>query len=147
MKKIVALLLVAVMSLSMVACGTKSTETANNENNVVEKIENEEAEGFAPAQVEEESQEVADVVEEVIDTENLQKYYDATQYTGEPRFIENVVFVYNEEKNSFYTVGNEVLTIIPYDDRLKSGMAYDCIVVDNNTMEIGDDIIVYIFTE
>lgn len=139
MKKMMLIGMVVVMMLGLVGCNSEEKE-------IVEKIQNEETEGFVPAQIEEESQEVADVVEEVIDTENLQKYYDAKQFVGTPRLDEIRLFVKKDE-NAIKVSGTTFTTYIEYTDELDCSKTYQCIVVDNNTGTIEDDVLAYIFTE
>lgn len=140
MKKMMLIGMVVVMMLGLVGCNSEEKE-------IVEKIQSEEeVEGFVPTQIEEENQEVADVVEEVIDTENLQKYYDATQYVGTPRLDEARFFVEKDE-NIIIVSGVTFTTYIEYTDELDFSKTYQCIVVDNNTGTIEDDVLAYIFTE
>lgn len=142
------MIILTIMSLSLVACGGKETETAENEKDIVEKIQNGEVEGFTPIQVEEESQEVANVVEEVIISEDLNKYYDTTQYTGVARLETLMVIQCKIENETCLVNENNASLSIVYNEELKNHEKYDCIIVDNNTPEdISDDIVVYIFTE
>lgn len=141
MKKMMLIGMVVVMMLGLVGCNSE-------EKDIVEKIQSEEVEGFVPAQVEEESQEIADVVEEVIDTENLQNYYDATQYVGTPRLVDFIAFQAEGNGKTIIKIDSNYSPTIAYDDRLENMKEYQCIIVDNNTPEDeSDDIVVYIFTE
>jgi hypothetical protein len=138
MKKMMLIGMVVVMMLGLVGCNSEEKE-------IVEKIQSEEAEGFVPTQIEEENQEVADIVEEVIDTENLQKYYDATQFVGTPRLEELSVSQYSDV--TCLLMGGYLLEIAK-DDSLVDGQVYQAIVIDNNTpTDKCDDTCVYIFTE
>lgn len=140
MKKMMLIGMVVVMMLGLVGCN-------NEEKEIAEKIQNEEVEGFVPVQIEEESQEIADVVEEIIDTENLQKYYDVTQYVGEPR-LENGLVSHDEEKNITMFWADSGFYNISLNDELVERQSYPIIIVDNNTpKDYFDDIVVYIFTE
>lgn len=142
MKKIIVLLLVAVMSLSMVACGTEDKDTED-------KIQSEEtAGGFVPNQVEE-NEEIAELAEEIITTEDLTQYYDATQYTGTPRLMRLKCIHAKLENETCLVMSNGNTLTIAYDERLKDLAEYDCILVDtNNTPDNDwDDTIVYIFMD
>ena len=116
------------MSFLLVACGTKDTETNAVITEEIETV-------------------VESVEEEVIDTANLEKYYDVTKYVGTPRLVKDVWVAQSADKTVTTLSGDRVLVSIPYDDRLVDFEEYDCIVVDNNTEEYLDDIVVYIFTE
>lgn len=138
MKKMMLIGMVVVMMFGLVGCNKK-------EKDIVEKIQSEEAEGFVPNEVVEE--ETADLIEEVIDTANLEKYYDVTKYVGTPRLEEDVLIAHFEDEGVTYLVGAGAGVMIPYDERLEDGCYYDCIIVDNGTETEGDDVCVYIFTE
>lgn len=141
MKKMMLIGMVVVMMLGLVGCNSEEKE-------IVEKIQSEETEGFTPIQVEEESQEVADVVEEVIISEDLSKYYDTTQYTGVARLETLMVIQCKIENETCLVNENNASLSIVYNEELENHEKYDCIIVDNNTPEdISDDIVVYIFAE
>lgn len=142
MKKIFALLLVAVMSLSLVACGTEKKDAED-------KIQSEETDGgFVPNQVEE-NEEVAELAEEIIATEDLTQYYDATQYVGTPRLMRLKCIHAKLENETCLIMSNNITLTIAYDERLENYAEYDCIVVDTNNTpdEDGDDTVVYIFMD
>lgn len=152
MKKVMLGLVMVVMLMSMVGCG-ETTKTLEDKK-----------EGFVPEQVTESevvTDEVVEEVEEIIDTENLQKYYDPMKCVGTPRLA---------TMKSSPNENNEVVDLVEIDaegnklcqgsikmvgkvsDWLdEKGMDWktvQAIVCDNNTPDdYTDDIIAYVFTE
>lgn len=130
MKKVMLGLVMVMMLMSLVGCGETKKE------------------GFVPEQVTESevvTDDVKEDIEEVIDTENLQKYYDVEKYLGTPRivtcrYISGILNPVSEEEGlSMYQIEE--------DERLENLKHYDCIIVDNNTPLKDDDVVVYIFVE
>ena len=130
MKKVMLGLVMVMMLMSLVGCGETKKE------------------GFVPEQVTESevvTDDVKEDIEEVIDTENLQKYYDVEKFVGTPklvacRYMFGVLNPISEEEGlSMYQIEE--------DERLENLKHYDCIIVDNNTPLKDDDVVVYIFVE
>lgn len=137
MKKTILMAMVVVTMLGLVGCNKE-------EKDIVDKIQSEETvEGFVPNGTLED--EVENSIEEVIDTANLEKYYDVTQYVGTPRLEKNVFIAQNVEKATTSYLGDGIYITQQYDERLKGGSYCDCIVVDNGTDTNTDDIVVYVF--
>lgn len=143
MKKMILGFAMVVMMLGCVGCGKEVKE--------IKEIASEN-EGFVPEQVTEEpviTEEVAQDIEEVIDENNLEKYYDVTEYLGTPTLayclaqrnqVENIITVSRTTENGGYYEYT-----IEYNDKIKS-RGYNMIFVDNNTPDdYSDDLIVYIF--
>lgn len=145
MKKVMLGLVMVVMLMSMVGCGETKKE------------------GFVPEQVTE-SEVVTDNakenIEEVIDTENLQKYYDTEKFLGTPYLVlcdscggpekgtldlTGFTEVFNVELQDYER--DSVTFIIEKTDTLEYFKKYYVIGCDNNTPDdLSDDVIAYIFT-
>lgn len=147
MKKMILGLVMVVMMLGCVGCGKEEAKNAKE----IKEIASEN-EGFVPEQVTEEpviTEEVAQDIEEVIDENNLEKYYDVTEYLGTPTLayclaqrnqVENIITVSRTTENGGYYEYT-----IEYNDKIKS-RGYNMIFVDNNTPDdYSDDLIAYIF--
>ncbi len=133
MKKVMLGLVMVMMLMSLVGCGTTDDKK----------------DGFVPEQVTESevvTDDVKENIEEVVDTENLSKYYDVEKYLGTPRLVTcKYMFgvldpVSDKEGVTMYQIEE--------DNRLKDLQNYDCIICDNNTPDNKtDDVIAYIFVE
>ncbi len=143
MKKKLALLLATLMCISLCACGGTESTSANNKK---------EESGFTPV-ITTEEEKTEEIVDE-IDKDNLEKYYDTTQFVGTPR-IEDMQISWKEDKKTVEigkknkeTLEWEVFCVIEKPKSL-TGMGskhVDCIFVDNNTPDDkSDDVIAYIF--
>lgn len=155
MKKMILGLVMVVMMLGCVGCGK---EEAKNAKEIAEIVS--ENEGFVPEQVVEEpviTEEVAQDIEEVIDENNLEKYYDVTEFIGTPRLETVKVAAYSTEE--VYTIvwtGKPISADedipggkfeITNNGTLKLATHYKAILTDNNTPDdYSDDLLAYVFT-
>ena len=143
MKKIICLLLVAMMCISLCACGGSESASGDNKEN-----------GFSPSQVTEkgETEENNTETTEEIDVENLEKYYDTSKFVGTPRLVVMQAELVTENKevitiSPLSSQHDGVCAHIPNDNTLKSWAKYNCIITDNNTPDDKtDDELAYIFT-
>ncbi len=161
MKKMILGLVMVVMMLGCVGCGK---EEAKNAKEIAEIAS--ENEGFVPEQVVEEpviTEEVAQDIEEVIDENNLEKYYDVTEFIGTPR-LETVTIPRpvgkDKEKETLTVIYSKYVIIEPgnewdvrneyeivKNDAIKVACSYYAILTDNNTPDdYSDDLLAYIFT-
>lgn len=139
MKKRIVVFLATLMCISLCACGgTESTSGENKED------------GFTPTVTTEKEEKDTEVI---IDENNLEQYYDTTQFVGTPR-IEDMQMLWKEDKETV-EIGKknadlewEVFCVIEKPNSLTGmgSMHVDCIFVDNNTPDdTSDDVIAYIF--
>ena len=125
MKKLISLLLIAMMCISLCACG--GTESSGGEDKETEILS-------------------MDMTEE-----QLKKYYDTTKFTGTPRIGKIKVYKVDKENNTAtYTCGEIDTTLtkqtMEYVEGFNEGYFYRCILVDNNTPDnVGDDAVAYVF--
>ena len=143
MKKMMLGLVVVVMMFTMVGCGeTKKEEIKEN--------------GFVPEQVTESpviTEEVKEEIEEVIDTENLQKYYDVTKCIGTPSLVKMRLDYKTDNDTMVLTrqIRELELTITwemekPADLLGSGNLTVEGIVCDNNTPDdYTDDVVAYVF--
>ena len=141
MKKKLVLILATLMCISLCACGGTESTSGNNTDTSTKKEES----GFTPNQVTETEKE--ELLE--IDENNLEQYYDTTQFVGTPTLVyclaqrnqvENIIVIGRMGDD-----GNYYEYTIEYNDKIKS-RGYDMIFVDNNTPnDYSDDLIAYIF--
>ena len=158
MKKMILGLVMVVMMLGCVGCGK---EEAKNAKEIVEITSDSKNEGFVPEQVTEEesviTEEVAQDIEEIIDENNLEKYYDVTEFIGTPRLETVKVAAYSTEE--VYTIvwtGKPISADedipggkfeIANNGTLKLATHYKAILTDNNTPDdYSDDLLAYVFT-
>jgi len=148
MKKRLIVILATLMCISLCACGGSEGTSGNNKGN-----------GFTPDQttVKEETDEGNAKIEEVIDEENLEKYYDVTECIGTPRlaFYDIVVkdperpmeiIVYNS-KDDWINNKRCLAVQIEYNKDVPYGELCYCIITDNYTPDdTSDDQLAYIFT-
>lgn len=158
MKKMILGFAMAVMMLGCVGCGK---EEAKNAKEIAEIAS--ENEGFVPEQVVEEpviTEEVAQDIEEVIDENNLEKYYDVTKYVGTP-YLTVCEVSGGEKPGTINLIGSaeiygadieeyhktSVIFTIEKTDSLEYWKKYNVIACDNNTTnDTSDDVIAYVFT-
>lgn len=146
MKKVMLGLVMVVMLMSMVGCGT--TKTLEDKKD-----------GFVPEQVTESEIVVDEVVEEVIDTENLQKYYDTEKYLGTPTFIDVMRIQWSQDNEktmiAYCTVSNSEGCSVDLEWEIaripnlkgSGSTLVQGIICDNETPDdYSDDVVVYIFT-
>ena len=110
-------------------------------------------EGFVPEQVTESevvTDDVKENIEEVIDTENLQKYYDVTKCVGTPRLevLSTSFFIAEKNPETISLVDDHGAQYkIAFTKELKPNVDYNVILCDNNTPnDLSDDVVAYIFT-
>lgn len=158
MKKMILGLVMVVMMLGCVGCGK---EEAKNAKEIAEiAFENE---GFVPEQVVEEpviTENIAQDIEEVIDENNLEKYYDVTEYVGTP-YLTVCEVSGGEKPGTINLIGSaeiygvdiegyhetSVKFTIEKTDSLEYWKKYNVIACDNNTTDdASDDVIAYVFT-
>lgn len=129
MKKVMLGLVMVVMLMSMVGCGTT-----------------EEKDGFSPEQIIENNEDNSS--KEDFDIENLQKYYNVNEYVGEPILAEVWILDCAKENNLTslavsYTnaegISNSFTLSVEYFGEYQSNTMLHGIVVDKE--------LVYIFTE
>ena len=137
MKKVMLGLVMVMMLMSLVGCG----ETKED--------------GFIPEQTTESevvTNDEKEELEKVIDTENLQKYYDVEKYLGSPRLAvcKVEVFVNGSVYTSIREIDDKTYFLTPQfatNEVFVEGQSYYCILCDNNTTEDNrDDVVAYIFT-
>lgn len=144
MKKVMLGLVMVMMLMSLVGCGETKKE------------------GFVPEQVTESevvTDEVKEEIEEVIDTANLQKYYDVEKYLGTPRLTKmqssvgsKEIILSERDENLKELFSCTISMVGEKSDWIRAdGMGWkevDCIVCDNNTPnDYSDDVIAYIFMD
>lgn len=140
-KRILSLLLVAIMTCSLCACGGSESTSGDNKED-----------GFTPSQIteEEETEEKGTVTPEEIDVNNLQKYYDVEKFIGTPR-LEKVHFCGQYGDGTIQAMVNGVASDgvfrVQNTHNFKNGTWLWCIICDNNTPDdVLDDTLAYIFT-
>jgi len=152
MKNKLVLVLATLMCIALCACGGTENTSGNNTNTETEE------KGFTPNQpIETTEQKNTETQQEVVNTsdmtvEEMQKYYDVEKFVGTPNVI-TMNFIYFKEKDAygFMELGDNILArgrmYVEYNENLKVGQHYNCIVCDNNTPDdLKDDVIAYIFT-
>lgn len=164
MKKMILGFAMVVMVLGCVGCGK---EEVKNVEEIVEITSDSKNEGFVPEQVTEEepviTEEVAQDIKEVIDENNLEKYYDVTEFVGAPR-LETVTIPRpigkDKEKETLTVIYSKYVIIEPgnewdvrneyeivKNDAIEVARSYYAILTDNNTPDdYSDDLLAYIFT-
>ena len=154
MKKKLVLILAALMCISLCACG--GSESTNGDNK---------EEGFTPTVTTEteetETKEETITAPDNMTVEEMQKYYDVTQYIGTPRYatmksspdenpkiVDLVEIDANGDKLHQCSIEMVGKPSDWMDEEGKDWKTVQCIIVDNNTPEdYTDDTLVYIFNE
>lgn len=155
MKKMILGLVMVVMMLGCVGCGKEEVKNAKE---IVEIAS--ENEGFVPEIVSDDTpiitEEVSNDIEETIDENNLEKYYDCKEYLGTPHLVQVLLMDFSKE-NDVALIGWELQfpeehvslcgnAKVKYFGDFNKNTPFYGIVVDNNTPNDGsDDLLVYIF--
>lgn len=142
MKKLIALLIVAVMSFSLVACSGGSSENGVEPSTKEETTETTENSNESKEEAKEEVKE--------IDMNNLEQYYDVSKFPGTPRAYTGKVVYHSESKNETHIANAENSAndyfVCEYMKELSMDEEYTCIAVDNNTPDnADDDLLAYVF--
>lgn len=139
MKKVMLGLVMVMMLMSLVGCGTVSNDK-----------------GYTPEKIVEEENFIEEDTEikfsENMTIEEMKQYYDTTKFIGTPRLVILEAELVSNSKDvvtlaPLSSNHDGICVHIPNDNTLKSWTRYYCIITDNNTSDDKmDDELAYIFT-